>query len=188
MQQKYKIVMSKIIFIKEWLRRKKVLLILDDVDELKQLKFLAGGFDWFGRNSRVIITTRDKSLLTCHGIERIYEVEGLNCGESLELFKQSLFAKGDTLECFYCGNPVSLKGCHMDHFIPWSFVKDDQIWNLVFSCSHCNESKNNRIPSNEYLNKLINRNKKISLESYNKKLIKLYDSALYNGFVRWDRV
>lgn len=108
--------------------------------------------------------------------------------ESLELFKQSLFAKGDTLECFYCGNPVSLKGCHMDHFIPWSFVKDDQIWNLVFSCSHCNESKNNRIPSNEYLNKLINRNKKISLESYNKKLIKLYDSALYNGFVRWDRV
>ena len=46
--------------------------------------------------------------------------------ESLELFKQNLFAKGDNLECFYCGNPVSLKGCHMDHFIPWSFVKDDQ--------------------------------------------------------------
>ncbi|XP_045809673.1 disease resistance protein RPP2A-like [Trifolium pratense] len=83
--------MSKIIFIKERLRRKKVLLILDDVDELKQLKFLAGGFDWFGRNSRVIISTRDKSLLTCHGIERIYEVEGLNCGESLELFKQVAF-------------------------------------------------------------------------------------------------
>ncbi|CAJ2665514.1 unnamed protein product [Trifolium pratense] len=77
--------------IKERLRRKKVLLILDDVDELKQLKFLAGGFDWFGRNSRVIITTRDKSLLTCHGIERIYEVEGLNRGESLELFKQVAF-------------------------------------------------------------------------------------------------
>ncbi|XP_045812365.1 disease resistance protein RPV1-like isoform X2 [Trifolium pratense] len=77
--------------IKERLRRKRVLLILDDVDKLKQLKFLAGGFDWFGRNSRVIITTRDKSLLTCHGIERIYEVEGLNCGESLELFKQVAF-------------------------------------------------------------------------------------------------
>ncbi|MCI23672.1 disease resistance protein, partial [Trifolium medium] len=46
--------------IKERLCQKKVLLILDDVDELKQLKFLAGRFDWFGPNSRVIITTRDK--------------------------------------------------------------------------------------------------------------------------------
>jgi hypothetical protein len=77
--------------IKERLRHKKVLLILDDVDHLKQIKFLAGGFDWFGPNSRVIITTRDKNLLTRHGIERIYEAEGLNCGESLELFKWMAF-------------------------------------------------------------------------------------------------
>jgi hypothetical protein len=77
--------------IKERLCQKKVLLILDNVDELKQLKFLAGGFDWFGPNSRVIITTRDKSLLTRHGIERIYEVDGFNKGESLELFKWMAF-------------------------------------------------------------------------------------------------
>ena len=43
--------------------------------------------------------------------------------ESLELFKQSLFDKGDILECFYCGNPVSLKGCHMDHFIHGALLK-----------------------------------------------------------------
>jgi hypothetical protein len=77
--------------IRERLRQKKVLLILDDVDDLKQLKFLAGGFDWFGPNSRVIITTRDKSLLIRHGIERIYEVDGFNKGESLELFKWMAF-------------------------------------------------------------------------------------------------
>lgn len=108
--------------------------------------------------------------------------------ESLELFKKSLFDSGDILECFYCGSPVSLKGCHMDHFIPWSFVKDDQIWNLVFSCSHCNESKNNKIPSYEYLNKLLERNKRVLHNSFNKKLIKLYNSALYNGFIEWERV
>ncbi|CAJ2665540.1 unnamed protein product [Trifolium pratense] len=77
--------------IKERLRQKKVLLILDDVDDLKQLKFLAGRFDWFGPNSRVIITTRDKSLLTRHGIGRIYEVDGFNMGECLELFKWMAF-------------------------------------------------------------------------------------------------
>jgi hypothetical protein len=33
-------------------------LILDDVDSLEQLEALAGGLDWFGSGSRVIITTR----------------------------------------------------------------------------------------------------------------------------------
>ncbi|KAK2419795.1 disease resistance protein RUN1 [Trifolium repens] len=77
--------------IKERLHHKKVLLILDDVDHLKQLKLLAGGFNWFGPNSRVIITTRDKSLLIRHGIERIYEVDGFDKGESVELFKWMAF-------------------------------------------------------------------------------------------------
>lgn len=42
--------------IKYRLRRKKVLLILDDVDTLEQLEILVGGLDWFGPGSRVIIT------------------------------------------------------------------------------------------------------------------------------------
>ncbi|MCR5350197.1 MAG: HNH endonuclease [Acholeplasmatales bacterium] len=107
--------------------------------------------------------------------------------ESLEVFKNSLFESGDKLECFYCGKEISLKGCHMDHFIPWSFVKDDQVWNLVFSCSKCNESKNNKIPNNKYLDKLINRNKTILKEDYKERINKLYVAALHNGFILWDR-
>ncbi|GAU12364.1 hypothetical protein TSUD_253150 [Trifolium subterraneum] len=49
--------------IKHKLGRKKVLLVLDDVNEMKQLENLAGGSDWFGPGSRIIITTRDKGLL-----------------------------------------------------------------------------------------------------------------------------
>ncbi|KAJ9542575.1 hypothetical protein OSB04_029081 [Centaurea solstitialis] len=45
-------------------RNKKVLLILDDVYKLEQLVFLAAKNDWFGAGSRVIITTRDESLLS----------------------------------------------------------------------------------------------------------------------------
>jgi hypothetical protein len=71
--------------IKERLHRKKILLILDDVDKLKQLQVLAGGFDWFGVCSRVIITTRDKHLLTSHEIKDTYAVEGLYGTEALEL-------------------------------------------------------------------------------------------------------
>lgn len=49
----------------------------------------------------------------------------------------------------------------MDHFIPWSFVKDDKIWNFVLACPTCNTKKNNKIPAKDYLIILENRNKKI---------------------------
>jgi len=73
------------------LRGRKILLILDDIDSLEQLKALAGGNDWFGSGSRVIITTRDKHLLQVYGVERVYEVEGLKHEESLELFVWNAF-------------------------------------------------------------------------------------------------
>ena len=77
--------------IKQRLCRKKVLLILDDVDKLKQLQVLVGEPGWLGHGSRVIITTRDKHLLLCHGITKIYEADGLNEEQALELFKRKAF-------------------------------------------------------------------------------------------------
>ncbi|XP_045833054.1 disease resistance protein RPV1-like isoform X2 [Trifolium pratense] len=77
--------------IRERLHRKKILLILDDVDKLKQLQVLAGGFDWFGAGSTVIITTRDKHLLNSHEIKDMYAVEGLYGTEALELLRWMAF-------------------------------------------------------------------------------------------------
>ncbi|XP_058722613.1 disease resistance protein RPV1-like isoform X2 [Vicia villosa] len=77
--------------IKERLCGKKILLILDDVDNIKQLQVLAGGLDWFGRGTRVIVTTRDKYLLTSHKIESVYEMEGLYGIEALELLRWMAF-------------------------------------------------------------------------------------------------
>ncbi|CAI8593423.1 unnamed protein product [Vicia faba] len=59
--------------IKDKLCRIKVLLVIDNVDDVEQLQALVGGFDWFGPGSRIIITTRDKHLLTAHEIGLTYE-------------------------------------------------------------------------------------------------------------------
>uniref|UniRef100_A0A7N2RA36 ADP-ribosyl cyclase/cyclic ADP-ribose hydrolase n=1 Tax=Quercus lobata TaxID=97700 RepID=A0A7N2RA36_QUELO len=74
--------------IKSRLRNKKILLVLDDVTELDQLKKLAGEKCWFGSGSRVMITTRDKHLLDLHEVNKneIYEAEVLNHEEALQLF------------------------------------------------------------------------------------------------------
>ncbi|MED6146138.1 hypothetical protein PIB30_031730 [Stylosanthes scabra] len=74
--------------IKRRLKKKKVLLILDDVDDKKQMEALAGGLDWFGSGSRVIITTRDKKIiLKCKWIEGKYELKGLSWEDSRKLFE-----------------------------------------------------------------------------------------------------
>ncbi|CAL2276068.1 unnamed protein product [Prunus armeniaca] len=87
-------------FTKKHLCNKKVLLILDDVHQLNQLKTLAGKKDWFGVGSRIIITTRDERLLVEHGIVIRYKVEVLKDDEALELFSQNAFKKNQPEEGF----------------------------------------------------------------------------------------
>ncbi|CAN6699098.1 unnamed protein product [Malus baccata var. baccata] len=76
--------------IKNWLRQKKILLILDDVDQLEQIKNLVD-VDCFGEGSRVIITTKDRSLLDFYGGQWIYEVKKLEDNKALELFSLNAF-------------------------------------------------------------------------------------------------
>jgi hypothetical protein len=89
-----------ITFIRQRLSQKKVLLILDDIDNLKQLQCLIGEPNWLGQGSRVIITTRDIQLLASHGVERTYEVYGLNQEEALELFRWKI-RKNKTVDSSY---------------------------------------------------------------------------------------
>nr|XP_048322180.1 disease resistance protein RUN1-like [Ziziphus jujuba var. spinosa] len=78
--------------IRSKLRHKKILLVLDDVDNLDQLKALAGKNKWFGCGSSIIVTTRDESLLLNTYIEcSIYRVEKLNYTEGLRLFSHRAF-------------------------------------------------------------------------------------------------
>ncbi|XP_061348635.1 disease resistance protein Roq1-like isoform X2 [Gastrolobium bilobum] len=86
--------------IKHRLHGKKVLFVLDDVDKVEQLQATIGSPDWFGSGSRIIITTRDKHLLTSHGVEKTYEVDGLNNKEALELLGWNAF-KTDKVDPSY---------------------------------------------------------------------------------------
>ena len=82
-----------IFMIKNRLRHKKILLVLDDVNELGQLNKLAANHNWFGLGSRVIITTRNVHLLMTHKVNGIYEIEGLNYYEAFHLFNSKAFDK-----------------------------------------------------------------------------------------------
>ncbi|KAG7941004.1 hypothetical protein I3843_16G015700 [Carya illinoinensis] len=86
--------------IKNRLRSKRVLIVIDDADKKEQLETLVGNCDWFGMGSRIIITTKDKHLLERHGVpmKYIYMVKGLNEYNKdldLKLFCQEAFGKPD---------------------------------------------------------------------------------------------
>ena len=83
-------------------------------------------------------------------------LEGITKRADLSFFKEELNELARKETCFYCGKHL-VESAPLDHVIPWDFIKKDQLWNFVFACPTCNSSKGNKIPSNEYLKKLIER-------------------------------
>ncbi|CAN6867145.1 unnamed protein product [Brassica oleracea] len=77
----------------ERLKYHKVLVIIDDLDDQVVLDTLAGQAQWFGSGSRIIAITKDKHILTAHGINHIYEVKLPSEKLALEILCQSAFRK-----------------------------------------------------------------------------------------------
>ncbi|KAE8725111.1 Detected protein of unknown function [Hibiscus syriacus] len=73
------------------LSNKKVLVVIDDVDNLQHLKCFVGRHDWFGLGSRIIITTRDEHLLQSYRVDDVYKPSTLNDSEALQLFSLKAF-------------------------------------------------------------------------------------------------
>ena len=77
-------------------QHKRILIILDDVDELIQVTDLLGECNCFASGSRIIITTRDEKLLSTlqedyHLTYYNYRLEELDKHESCKLFCQHAF-------------------------------------------------------------------------------------------------
>ncbi|XP_062084171.1 disease resistance protein RPV1-like [Humulus lupulus] len=78
-------------FVKSRLRRKKVLIVLDDVNDSEHLELLVGDHEqWFGLGSRIIVTTRDIQVLR-KVADEVYEVKELDFHEALQLFQLNAF-------------------------------------------------------------------------------------------------
>ncbi|MED6141247.1 hypothetical protein PIB30_101342 [Stylosanthes scabra] len=76
------------------LRHKKALIVLDDVNSSDLLdNLLRVGHDYLGVGSRVIVTTRDKHVLTSRAVDQIFEVKEMNYHNSLKLFSLNAFNK-----------------------------------------------------------------------------------------------
>ncbi|CAA0395537.1 unnamed protein product [Arabidopsis thaliana] len=79
--------------VEQRLKHKKVLILLDDVDNLEFLKTLVGKAEWFGSGSRIIVITQDRQLLKAHEIDLVYEVKLPSQDLGLQMISQYAFGK-----------------------------------------------------------------------------------------------
>ncbi|XP_070661730.1 disease resistance protein RUN1-like isoform X2 [Malus domestica] len=108
-----------IYLIKDQFSHRRVLVIMDNIDEGEQLNAIAGNHNWFGLGSRIIITTRDEHVLKQGKVNKTYQLPEMNKGEALELFSWHAFGNSWPNEGYielsenvfsYCGGlPLALE-------------------------------------------------------------------------------
>jgi hypothetical protein len=61
-------------------------------------------------------------------------------------FWDVVFDELGSINCIYTGKELIKENYAVEHFIPYSFVSHDLIWNLIPSDKSFNSSKSNRLP------------------------------------------
>jgi hypothetical protein len=59
------------------------------------------------------------------------------------------------IHCIYSGEPISVGQFALDHFVPWSFVVHNQLWNLVPTLPSINSRKSDRLPALQYFDAFV---------------------------------
>ncbi|MDD7388766.1 MAG: HNH endonuclease domain-containing protein [Lachnospiraceae bacterium] len=79
----------------------------------------------------------------------------------------------------FTGKQIEQNRYDVDHFIPWSFVMNDELWNLMPMDSSLNSSKSNRLPKwNPFFKRFaLNQFSMYELVQNNPNLYKLYESC-----------
>lgn len=120
-------------------RRKRVLIVLDDVRNAKDAEsFLGGGF---GPGSLIIIISRYKQVLDQFHVNEIYELQGLNQEDAMKLFIRCAFGKDVTeqnlleismkeIKCAN-GNPLTIRAQAKKRNMEHASLSIHDVW---YSC------------------------------------------------------
>ncbi len=78
----------------------------------------------------------------------------------ISLSQQTIYWKSildhKELNCIFSEQPLTENDLSLDHFLPWSFIGHDQLWNLIPVSKSINSAKSDNIPHKDYLDSFIN--------------------------------
>nr|XP_028965643.1 TMV resistance protein N-like isoform X2 [Malus domestica] len=145
-------------FDREGLRRTRVLIVLDDVSDSRQIKDLAGDNLCYGNGSRIIVTSREQSVLVkAVGDEKyIYEVKKINTDDALQLFQFHAFKDNSPREEY---RKLSARVVKYAGGIPLAL---EVLGSLLFPCKSKEEWENALSALRDYPNEEIQNTFRIS--------------------------
>jgi hypothetical protein len=66
-----------------------------------------------------------------------------------------IILKSQPIKCIYSGIVLDKNSISLDHYLPWSFVAHDLLWNLIPTTKSVNSSKSNNLPSDQYFQAFV---------------------------------
>lgn len=83
------------------------------------------------------------------GLSEKLEKPGARVLNTAGKFWKGYLAATPELTCIYSGQKVTAANLSLDHFLPWSYVAHDQLWNIIPTPKSVNSAKNDWLPSIE---------------------------------------
>ena len=121
------------------------------LDYLRENYDILSAFAYWGLT--VFLQVRNPNVPNIPG--KLVKKEERNSLSAQHKFWNTAMNHGLDVRCLYTGNKLKERSYDLDHFIPWSFVSHDLLWNLMPADPSINSSKSNRLPDLElYLPKL----------------------------------
>lgn len=59
------------------------------------------------------------------------------------------------VKCIYSDEVLTVRNFSLDHYLPWSFLAHDQIWNLIPTLREINSSKSASLPDQSYFDRFV---------------------------------
>ncbi|KAM2903961.1 hypothetical protein COP2_003737 [Malus domestica] len=145
-------------FDRERLRRTRVLIVLDDVSDSRQIKDLAGDNLCYGNGSRIIVTSREQSVLVkaVSDEKYIYEVKKINTDDALQLFQFHAFKDNSPREEY---RKLSARAVKYAGGIPLAL---EVLGSLLFPCKSKDEWENALSALRDYPNEEIQNTFRVS--------------------------
>lgn len=114
---------------------------------------------WIRYNKAIFIQDRNPGVPgVMYKIAPEMEAKHKSLKAARELWIATVQLTGRPLYEIYTGKELDINSFDLDHFVPRSYVSNDELWNLTPASKPTNTSKNNRLPDRRFLRSFVEYN------------------------------
>lgn len=114
---------------------------------------------WIRYNKAIFIQDRNPGVPgVMYKIAPEVEAKHKSLKKARDLWKATVVLTGNPLYEIYTGKKLDIDAFDLDHFVPRSYVSNDELWNLTPASKTLNSSKNNRLPEKRFIKDFVKYN------------------------------